>query len=378
MFDFGVLPPEINSARMYAGPGSGPMTAAVSAWDALAAQLESYAAGYCAALLELHGQAWSGGASTEMAVAVAPYVTWAITTAAEAGQAAAQARAAAAAYEAAFAATVPPHVVTANRIQLSALIATNFFGQNTPAIAATEAAYAEMWAQDATAMYAYAASSSAAATLTPFRQPPRTTNAHGHSAQAAAVDRAASTSAGQARATLAWGIPSNSSPTDAFGSSASDSGWSSLLTSVNGFNTLVTVPGQTFSGAVRTVFSAGLFGTGLNLANIQAAKAAAAAAHVPTAAAIRASMLGSMDRATLVGKLSVPKAWTAANPAAVVVDEPVPLSANMFRAATSSAPASATGLGGMPAVREADRAGGVPVLRNGRRAFRMPRPAYGG
>ncbi|ORB32742.1 PPE domain-containing protein, partial [Mycobacterium paraseoulense] len=25
MFDFGALPPEINSGRMYAGPGSGPM-----------------------------------------------------------------------------------------------------------------------------------------------------------------------------------------------------------------------------------------------------------------------------------------------------------------------------------------------------------------
>ncbi|MGF2952258.1 PPE domain-containing protein, partial [Mycobacterium sp. THU-M116] len=46
MFDFGALPPEINSARMYSGPGSAPMMTAASAWDALAAQLESYAAGY--------------------------------------------------------------------------------------------------------------------------------------------------------------------------------------------------------------------------------------------------------------------------------------------------------------------------------------------
>ncbi|PBJ29320.1 PPE domain-containing protein, partial [Mycobacterium avium] len=28
MFDFGALPPEINSGRMYAGPGSGPLMAA--------------------------------------------------------------------------------------------------------------------------------------------------------------------------------------------------------------------------------------------------------------------------------------------------------------------------------------------------------------
>ena len=39
--DYGILPPEINSARMYAGPGSGPMLAAASAWDGLAAELGS-------------------------------------------------------------------------------------------------------------------------------------------------------------------------------------------------------------------------------------------------------------------------------------------------------------------------------------------------
>ena len=42
--DFATLPPEINSARMYAGPGPGPMLAAASAWDALAAELQSTAA----------------------------------------------------------------------------------------------------------------------------------------------------------------------------------------------------------------------------------------------------------------------------------------------------------------------------------------------
>lgn len=44
--DFGVLPPEINSGRMYAGPGSGPMLAAAAAWDGLATELQSTAADY--------------------------------------------------------------------------------------------------------------------------------------------------------------------------------------------------------------------------------------------------------------------------------------------------------------------------------------------
>jgi hypothetical protein len=41
--DFGLLPPEINSGRMYSGAGSGPMLAASAAWDGLAAELGSTA-----------------------------------------------------------------------------------------------------------------------------------------------------------------------------------------------------------------------------------------------------------------------------------------------------------------------------------------------
>ncbi len=36
MLDYGALPPEINSTRMYAGPGSAPLIAAAAAWDVLA------------------------------------------------------------------------------------------------------------------------------------------------------------------------------------------------------------------------------------------------------------------------------------------------------------------------------------------------------
>ena len=120
-----------------------------------------------------------------MAAAAAPYVTWMSTTGAQAEQTAKQAKAAAAAYEAAFAMTVPPAVVAANRAQLAALVATNVVGQNTAAIAATEAQYGEMWAQDAAAMYGYAGSSAAAATVTPFSSPPQTTNPAGRQAKPA-------------------------------------------------------------------------------------------------------------------------------------------------------------------------------------------------
>ncbi|MBS2064851.1 PPE family protein, partial [Klebsiella pneumoniae] len=82
---------------------------------------------------------------------------------------------------------VPPPVVVANRALLVALVATNFFGQNTPAIAATEAQYAEMWAQDAAAMYAYAGSAAIATELTPFTAAPVTTSPAALAGQAAAT-----------------------------------------------------------------------------------------------------------------------------------------------------------------------------------------------
>lgn len=162
MLDFGALPPEINSGRMYAGPGSGPLLAAAAAWDALAAELYSAAASYGSTIEGLTVAPWMGPSSITMAAAVAPYVAWISVTAGQAEQAGAQAKIAAGVYETAFAATVPPPVIEANRALLMSLVATNIFGQNTPAIAATEAHYAEMWAQDAAAMYGYAGSSATA------------------------------------------------------------------------------------------------------------------------------------------------------------------------------------------------------------------------
>ncbi|AYE98839.1 hypothetical protein C0J29_15365 [Mycobacterium paragordonae] len=203
MLDFGALPPEINSGRIYTGPGSGPMLAAAAGWDGLAAEMDTAATGYSSVITELTGSPWVGPASQSMVAAAAPYVAWMTATAEHAEQAAMQARAAAAAYDAAFAMTVPPPVIAANRALLAALIATNFFGQNTPAIAATEAHYAEMWAQDAVAMYSYAASSATALQLNPFTPPPLTTSAAAEAGQAAAVGQAAATPAGNAAASVA-------------------------------------------------------------------------------------------------------------------------------------------------------------------------------
>ncbi|HEY7425023.1 MAG TPA: PPE family protein [Gemmataceae bacterium] len=155
--DFGVLPPEINSGIMYTGAGSGPLVTAAAAWDGLATELRSAASSYESVLSSLASDVWSGPNSATMASAAAPYVAWLSAAGAQAEAAASQANAVDAAFETAFAMTVPPPVIAADRAALSALVATNVLGQNAPAIAGTEAHYAEMWAADVAGANAAAA-----------------------------------------------------------------------------------------------------------------------------------------------------------------------------------------------------------------------------
>jgi PPE-repeat protein len=195
MLDFGALPPEINSARMYMGPGSSSFQVAASAWNGLAAELQSAAQGYETTITQLASDEWNGPASAAMASAAQPYITWMQETAAQAEQAATQAQAAAAAYEQAFSTTVAPPLVAANRAETAAAVQANVFGQYTALIAQLEAQYGQMWAQDAAAMYSYAGQSASASQVTPFATPAATTNPGGSATQSAAVSQATATSA---------------------------------------------------------------------------------------------------------------------------------------------------------------------------------------
>ena len=195
MVDFGAIPPEVNSALMYMGPGSSSFQVAASAWNGLAAELQSAAQGYETTITQLASDEWNGPASAAMTSAAQPYVTWLQETATQAEQSAAQAQAAVAAYEQAFAATVAPPLVAANRAETAAAVQANVFGQYTPLIAQLEAQYGQMWAQDAAAMYGYAGQSASAAQVTPFATPAATTNPGGTATQAAAVSQATATSA---------------------------------------------------------------------------------------------------------------------------------------------------------------------------------------
>jgi PPE-repeat protein len=160
---FMTLPPEVNSWLMFSGAGSGPMLAAAAAWDGLAAELESAAESFSSVTSGLASQAWQGPASQAMAAAATPYAGWLSAAASHASGAAAQAQAVASEFESAFAATVHPVAVVANRSDLVSLVMSNLFGQNAPAIAATEGQYEQMWAQDVAAMVGYHGGASAAA-----------------------------------------------------------------------------------------------------------------------------------------------------------------------------------------------------------------------
>ncbi len=350
MLDFGALPPEINSGRMYAGPGSASMVAAASAWDGLATELSLTASGYTSTITELTGSPWLGPAAQTMVAAATPYISWLGTAATLAEETANQARAAAAAFEAAFALTVPPPIIAANRVLLLTLVATNFFGQNFPAIAATEAQYAEMWAQDATAMYGYASASATATRLNAFIEPAQTTDQSGLAAQAAAVSHAIATPAGTTAPQAATGLsltPDAISVTSIFTSinqALQQLSTGALASPLNPYNWWIVQQFANLNVANRTAlsrlavglpyFSTGMmsfagsiaqqltFGPGGSTVGAQGAWYATpqfAGLHfggVAGGLGGPGGVAANLSSATKIGALSVPQAWTG-SPAAV-------------------------------------------------------------
>jgi PPE-repeat protein len=301
------------------------MLAAAAAWDGLATELHSAATSYGSVISELSAGPWLGAASAAMTAAAAPYVAWMRSTATQAEQTAIQAKAAAAAYEVTFAAMVPPPVIAANRALLQALVATNLFGQNTPAIAATETLYAEMWAQDAAAMYGYAGASASATTLPPFPPAPQTTTG----TSATASPQAA---ASQATSTAVQGLTSTAATTAASGS---------LLSTLSDLSGLILfLPGVAQTG-LTPLNTTGLF-TDLTFDDDELRDEAlrsndekilatfrANGWHVPEDPVVESgltrpvtalgpaevpSVAAGLGQAPTVGRLSVPPAWTVAAP----------------------------------------------------------------
>ncbi len=409
MLDFGALSPEVNSARIYAGPGSGSLMAAASAWSALAAELNAAALGYEKVVTTLSSEEWLGPASASMAQAVAPYVAWMSSTAAQAEQAATQAREAAAAYETALAASVPPPLIAANRTQVTQLRATNVLGQNTPLIAQLEAQYGEMWAQDASAMYSYAGQSATATKTAPFTKAPQISNDSAPATQGTAVAHAtANSTAGNTSNAVSKALTNMSQPattattaatqaTDGPPTSSYNALWylltgqstapTNLAAIVNGYSPYA---GLFYNTEGLPYFSVGMGNFGVQMAKTLGLIGGAAPAAVPkalpalgglggllgggAAAAHPAAAIG--NAASIGGKLSVPVAWTGGPAVPAMGHAAIPVST------VSAAPEAAGGpgnlLGGMPlaGVGTGTHSGAGP--RYGFRPTVMARPPFAG
>jgi PPE-repeat protein len=401
MIDFAIFPPEINSGRMYAGPGAGPMTAASAAWGALADDLYLAAAAYGYTVSDLTTW-WLGPSSVSMATAAATYVSWITATAAQAALTAAQATAAVAAYEAAFAMTVPPPVIAANRALLLALVATNFFGQNTPAIMATEALYVEMWAQDAAAMYGYAGASTAASALTPFTTPLESTNPSGVGAMAAAVTQAAGTSAGTGAQTVAplssaavpGALPGFASTVASSSTSTSPLSSLSTMTSSSAVTSGTSLVSGAASSMSMSASGASMLGSAGSLMNAFG-PAATFAQTFQMSGSVMSTGVGSgagalsspgfggtavtatAGRAASLGAMSVPQGWTSAAPAFSQVPSALPGGARVTTPVVPAGQASPFGLPRASSMGRAD-ADASPAPLYTFRAAVLNRPVYTG
>ncbi|MDP7705920.1 PPE family protein [Mycobacterium sp. TY815] len=278
---FEMLAPEVNSARMYGGAGAGPLFSAAAAWDGVAAELQASASSFDSVIADLIDGSWAGSAAAAMVGIASGYVGWLSASSGIAEMAGMQARAAATAYEAARSATVHPAEVAANRMQQLALIATNFLGQNTPAIAATDFVYVDMWVQDVLAMVGYLADAvSVAVALTPFSALPA--DLAGMASQAVAVAQAIPLDAvSQGVQLVSTAVGMAMTPLSSFGGGAAPGG-----AALAGASESSEVPLIAAAGATRPGGGAG-FGAAAGL-----------------------------GQARTVGALSVPQSWVGSVPEA--------------------------------------------------------------
>ena len=162
------MPPELNTARLMAGAGPGPMLQAAAAWEALAKALETQAAELAASLVALSAS-WTGESSERAIAAATPMVAWLHTAAQQAQQRAMQATAQATSYVKALATTPSLPEIATNHVTHAVLTATNFLGINLVPIGFNETDYfVRMWNQAGGAMEIYQAETAANTAFEPL------------------------------------------------------------------------------------------------------------------------------------------------------------------------------------------------------------------
>ncbi|MGO9746538.1 MAG: PPE family protein [Mycobacterium sp.] len=353
------LPPEINSALMFGGAGSGPLFAAASAWDGLASDLSGAASSFQSVISGLTAGPWAGPASMSMAAAATPYVGWLSAAAGQAEAAAAQARSAATAFESALVGIIPTPAVTSNRVQLLSLIATNILGQNTPAIAMTEFEYMDMWAADVAAMFGYHTGAlSVASALPSFSAVPL--SLPGLSSLTSLVPSGLSSLASQAASLVSsTGLSSLASEgTSLVSSTGLVSGLSSEVSSLaSNPSSLAQIAMYPASMMMSPIMMAAQAGMGSHPALASATDLAGAGADpakfVGSAAPAMKGLGGlgglggaeaGIGKARLVGAMSVPPTWQGSTPTRMISSAMSGLGGEMPAAAAAGGPMG----GGMP------------------------------
>ncbi|MCV7380728.1 hypothetical protein BST11_25250 [Mycobacterium alsense] len=352
---FTFFPPEINSALMFGGAGSGPLHAASAAWDALASDLSGAAASFQSVVTGLTDGPWAGPASVSMAAAATPYVGWLSAAAAQAETAAAQARTAATAFETALAATIPTPAVTANRVTQMALIATNILGQNTPAIFMKEFEYMEMWAQDVAAMVGYHGGATAvAASLGNFSLPPVLTGLAG--LLESPLTEVASEAAGVgAMVAGVAGAPLETATSFAGGAVAGAMGLvnAAPVSSLMSFAQIAMYPASMMMSPIMMAAQAGMSAAHPAALAGDVAGAADPAKFVSAATPKGlggagmgglGAAAGGLGKARLVGAMSVPPTWQGSTPSRMVSAA----MSGMEGAMPAGAAAAGAPMGGMP------------------------------
>ena len=367
VLNFAWLPPEINSARIFAGAGSGSLFSAASAWDGLASDLSASASSFQSVLSGLANGAWTGPASLSMAAAAVPYVTWLSGAAAQAAEAGGQARAAATAFESALAGTVPLPLVTQNRAAYQSLATTNYLGLNTPAIFATEFDYVEMWAQDVGAMLGYhAGATSVASSLPSFTAPPLSL---------AGLEGLVASAAGPLVGGLSSGVSVVASVVPEVSALASQL----PVSSIQSFAQIAMYPASMAMSPIMMAVQAATQST--NTAGMAAGAAGAGLVDAPklvdpAAGALKglggmggmgAGMSAGLGQARLVGAMSVPQTWQGSMPSRMGSSAMSGMGGAGMPNAAAGAPAGGSGMGMMPMPMGggAGAGGGMPMGRGG-------------
>ncbi|SPM36744.1 PPE family protein, partial [Mycobacterium rhizamassiliense] len=397
--DLSGLPPEVTSALIYSGPGATSYTTAASSWNAVSAELQSYALGVENVITDLSDQEWWGPSSTQVASAFGPYIQWAKDTATQAEQNGIQASEAAAAYEQVFGSVVPPPLIATNRVQLLNAVSTNVLGQNNGVISQLESQYNDFWAQNTSALNNYQTqSNNATSQLKAVKNAPEVATDTGQQSQA--VSNASTLSSGTAQKTVnATTQATTQATTNATAAATSTNplqeAWflltgqtifpSNLATFVNGLSP--------FSGFAYNVEGLPYFSVGMGNSGVQIAKStgqlggavAGAAAAAPKGLSGLGGMLGGgaapsvaagLGNAASIGKLAVPAAWNGALPGAVA--HAAPIAVNTVSAVPEASGGAGNLLGGMPLAGMGTGGATGAGPRYGFRPTVMARPPFAG